>query len=205
MPIVSKAISSSIQGLLSLNSLTGRDAIKLADVIGTSVATYLVTPNIVSCSLNGTAGPIGNISSMAVIGLVPTAMSGLMLSKAASKKLNGRDIKKLFDSISNGLSQILRGMVLTGTAVGIAVGGGVGSFTAVNTTTLSNLMYSLMLSRQLTGRDAANLCESISFGIINHLKSSVRFTVIVTGIVAPVPPVGPVAVIGIPSLFTKIN
>jgi hypothetical protein len=205
MPVVSKAISSAIQMKLSLSNLTGRNIANIADVIGTSVATYLVTPNLVSCSLSGTAGPIGNISSTAVIGLVPTVMSGLMLNKAASKKLNGRDIKKLFDSISYGLSQILMGMVLTGTAVGIAVGVGAGSFTAVNTTTLSNLMYSLMLSKQLTGRDTANLCESISFGIISHLKSSVRFNVLVTGVVAPVPPVGPVAVIGIPSLFTKIN
>jgi hypothetical protein len=205
MPVVSKAISSSIQGFLSLNRLTGRDAIKLVDAVSTSVATYLVTPNLVSCTLNGTAGPIGNINSMAVTGLVPTVMSGLMLSKAASKRLNGRDIKKLFDSISNGLSQILMGMVLSGTAAGIALGGGIGSFTAVNVSTLSNLMYSLMVSKQLTGRDAANLCESISFGIVNHLKSSVHFTVIVTGVIAPVPPVGPVAVIGIPSLFTKIN
>jgi hypothetical protein len=205
MPVVSKAITASILGPLSLNSLTGRDASKLADVIGTSVATYLITPNLVSCSLNGTAGPIGNISSVAVVGLVPTVMSGLMLSKATSKKLSGRDIKKLFDSISNGLSQILMGMVLSGTAVGVAVGGGIGSFTAVNAQTLSNLMYSIMLSKQLKGRDAANLCESISFGIVNHLKSSVRFTVLVTGVIAPVPPVGPVAVLGIPSLFTKIN
>lgn len=205
MPIASQALSSAIYGQLNLSKLTGRDAIKLAGVVGSSVSKYLMIPNMVSCSLNGTAGPVGNISSITVFGLVPTAMSGFMLSKAATKKLTGRDIKKLFDAISNGLSQVLMGMVLSGTAAGIAVGGGVGSFTALSDQALSKLMYATMLSKQLKGRDAANLCDSISFGIVNHLKTSVRFTTVVTGVIAPVPPVGPVAVVGIPSLFTKIS
>lgn len=205
MPIVSQAISSAISSQFSLNKITGRDAITLAGVVGSSVSKYLMIPNMVSCSLNGTAGPVGNISSITVVGVVPAAMSGFMLYRAASKKLKGRDMKKFFDSISNGLSQILMGMVLTGTAAGIAVGGGIGSFTALSDQALSKLMYANMLSKQLKGRDAANLCDAISFGIVNHLRTSVRFTTVVTGVIAPVPPVGPVAVIGIPSLFTKIS
>ena len=97
------------------------------------------------------------------------------------------------------------GMILTGTAAGIAVGGGVGNFTAVNAQALSKLMNAAMLSKQIKGRDITGLCDAISFGIINHLKTSVRFTTVVTGVVAPVPPVGPVAVTGIPSVFTKIS
>lgn len=205
MPVVSKAISGAIMGQFAIQQIKGRDAVKMADVVGTAVAMYLVTPNLVTCSLNGTAGPVGSINSVAVFGLVPTAMSGFMFAKAASKNLKGRDIKKLFDAISSGLSQILMGMILTGTSAGIAVGAGVGSFTALSDKALSSLMYSAMLVKQLKGRDAQKLCDCISFGIVNHLKSSVRFTTVVTGAIAPVPPVGPVAVMSIPSLFTKIS
>jgi hypothetical protein len=205
MPIVSQTISGAIQGQFALNNLTGRDAIKLAGVVGSSVSKYLMIPNLVTCSLNGTAGPIGNINSVVVIGLVPSSMSGFMLSKAASKRLNGRDINKLFNAISTGLVQVLMGMVLSGSAVGIAVGSGIGMFTALNDKALSKLMYATMLSKQLNGRDTIKLCDCISFGIVNHLRTSVKFTTIVTGTVAPVPPVGPVPVAGIPSVFTKIS
>ena len=205
MPIVSKAISGAIQGQFALKKLTGRDAIKLAGVIGSSVSKYLMLPNLVTCSLSGTAGPIGNINSIVVVGLVPTAMSGFMFTKAVSKNLKGRDIKKLFDAISLGLVQILMGMVLSGSAVGIAVGGGTGTFTALSDQALSKIMYATMLSKQLKGRDAIKLCDCISFGIVNHLKTSVKFTTVVTGVIAPVPPAGPVAVVGILSVFTKIS
>jgi hypothetical protein len=205
MPIASQIISSAIQGQFALRKMTGRDIPKMAGVIGASVSKYLMIPNMVTCSLNGTAGPLGNINSVVVAGLVPTVMSGLMLSKAASKKMTGRDVKKFFDAVSGGLCQVLMGMVLSGTAAGIAVGGGVGSFTALSDQALSKLMYSMMLSKKLNGRDAANLCDAISFGLVNHLKTSVKFTTVVTGVIAPVPPAGPVAVLGIPSVFTKIS
>jgi hypothetical protein len=205
MVVVSSLITAGIFSQMNANKLTGRDGIKIADAIGTSVASYLMTPNLVSCTLSGTAGPIGNINSIAVAGLVPKAMSSLMVGKAASKKLKGRDIMKLCDSISNGIVQVLQGMVLSGTAVGIAVGGGVGSFTALSDQALSKLMLGLMQGKKINGRDIAGLCDSISFGVVNHLKTSVRFTTVVTGVIAPVPPVGPVAVAGIPSVFTKIS
>ena len=205
MPIASQIISSAIQGQFALNKLTGRDIATIAGVIGSSVSKYLMMPNMVTCSLNGTAGPLGNINSVVVSGLVPTALSGLMYGKASLIKLTGRDIKKIFDAISAGLCQSLMGMVLSGTAAGIAVGGGVGSFTALSDQALSKLMYGMMLSKKLKGRDASKLCDSISFGLVNHLKTSVKFTTVVTGVIAPVPPAGPVAVIGIPSVFTKIS
>lgn len=205
MPVAAPLLTASIFSQMNAMKLTGRDGIKFSDAIGTSVANYLMTPNLVSCSLSGTAGPLGNINSVVVFGLVPKAMSSIMVGKCFSKQIKGRDISKLCDAISNGICQVLMGMILTGTAAGIAVGGGVGNFTAVNDKALSKLMFLAMQSKQIKGRDISKLCDAISFGIANHLKSSVRFTTIVTGVIAPVPPVGPVAVTGIPSLFTKIN
>jgi len=205
MPIVAKLISSAINSQLSLNTLTGRDAIKLAGVIGSAISKYLMIPNMVTCSLSGVVGPIGSINSVTVAGLVPAAMSGFMYSKAISKNLKGRDVKKLFDAVSMGLTQVLMGMVLSGSAVGIAIGTGVGNFTALSEQALSKLLYATMLSKQLKGRDAVKLCDCISFGVVTHLKTSVKFTVVVTGVIAPVPPAGPIAIAGVPSVFTKIS
>jgi S-adenosylmethionine:tRNA-ribosyltransferase-isomerase (queuine synthetase) len=149
-------------------------------------------------------GPVGNINSIAVVGLVPKVMSSFMVSKAYSKNIKGRDISKLCDAISNGICIVLQGMILSGTAAGIAIGGGTGSFTAVNASALSKLMLLNMQSKKINGRDIAKICDCISFGIANHLKTSVKFTTMVTGAIAPTPPTGPIAVMGIPSIFTKI-
>ena len=205
MPLAAPILTAGIFSQMNAKKLTGRDGLNLSNAVGTAVANYLMTPNLVSCNLSGTAGPLGNINSVAVVGLVPKAMSSLMVSKAASKSIKGRDIINLCDAISDGITQVLMGMILSGTAVGIAVGGGIGSFTALSDQALSKLMIGFMKSKNINGRDTLGLCDSISFGIVNHLKTSVRFTTVVTGVVAPVPPAGPLAVTGIPSLFTKIS
>lgn len=205
MPVSASLISSAIQSQFILRKLAGRNAIDIASAIGSSLAKYLILPNLVTCSLNGTAGPVGNINSVAVIGLVPTAMSNFMYGKALSRQLKGKDIKKIFDSISIGIVQILTSMILSGSAAGIAVGGGLGTFSAVNEQAFSKVLLTELKLRNIKGRDSITLGDCISFGIIKHLQSSVKFTTIVTGAVAPVPPAGPVAVIGIPSIFTKVS
>lgn len=204
MPVATQILYGAIYSQMNAMRLTGRDNSKIANAIASSVAKYLVLPNLVTCSLTGTAGPVGSINSVAVVGLVPKVMSGLMVSKAYSKNLKGRDISKLFDAISNGTCQVLQGMVLSGTAAGIAVGGGTGSFTAINASALSKMMFLNMQSKKINGRDISKICDCVSFGIANHLKTSVKFTTLVTGAIAPVPPAGPIAVMGIPSIFTKI-
>lgn len=205
MPISGSLISSAIQSQFLLRNISGRNAIDIAGAVGSSLAKYIILPNLVTCSLNGTAGPVGNINSVAVIGLVPAAMSNFMYGKSLSKQIKGRDIKKIFDSISTGIVQILVGMILSGSAAGIAVGGGVGTFSAVNEQALSKILLAELKLRNIKGRDSIKFGDCISFGVVKHLQSSVKFTTIVTGAVAPVPPAGPVAVIGIPSLFTKVS
>lgn len=205
MPISASLISSAIQSQFLLRGISGRDAIKIASSVGTSLAKYITLPNLVTCSLNGTAGPIGNINSVSVIGLVPVTMSNFMYSKALSMHLKGRDIKKVFDSISTGIVQILIGMILSGSAAGIAVGGGIGTFSAVNEQALSKILFSELKLINLSGRDSKSFGDCISFGIIKHLQTSVKFTTVVTGAIAPIPPAGPIAVMGIPSIFTKVS
>jgi hypothetical protein len=159
----------------------------------------------VTCTLTGTVGPFGSVTSTVVIGLVPSAMSSLMLNKAALKGFNGRDIKKFFDAISKGLVFSLYGMILSGKAAGIALGGGLGTFTALSDTLMSKAMGSRMRIKRINGRDIQGLCDCISFGVVNHLKTSVKFQVLVTGTVAPTPPTGPLAALSIPSIYTKIR
>lgn len=204
MPVATQILYGAIYGQMNAMRLTGRDSSKLANAIASSVAKYLIIPNLVTCSLTGATGPIGTINSVAVVGLVPKVMSSLMVSKAYSKNLKGRDISKLFDAISNGIGQVLQGMVLSGTAVGIAVGGGTGFFTAVSDSALSKMMLSFMKLKKIEGRDISKICDCISFGITNHLKTSVKFTLVVSGAIAPTPPTGPIVVMGVSSIFTKI-
>lgn len=204
MPLVSTVISSSIQSQLALHKMTGRNSIDISGAIGSAVSQYFLLPNIVTCLLNGVAGPIGNVNSVAIVGLLPKAMGSLMYTRALSKGLKGRDLNTFFSSISAGLSQVFMTMILSGTAAGIALGSGVGTFSLINDSALSKLLYSYMLSKKMTGRDTIKLCDCISFGIVNHLRTSVTFTLTVVGPVAPPPPIGPVPVVGIPAVFTKI-
>ena len=207
MPVTGQLLSAAILGNCTARGIKGRDIGAIADAVGTSVATHVTTQNMVSCTLAGTAGPTGSITSLAVLGIVSKVMSATMQGRATLLKLTGRELPKLFDGISAGISQVFLGMVLTGTVVGCAVGGGTGKFTALNSTVLANLMSRQMRKRKnnIRGRDMPLLCDCVSFGVVTHLKSSATFSVVVAGAIAPVPPVGPLAVVAIPSVTTKVS
>jgi len=204
MPIAAKAIAGAIYGQFGAHKYTGKNAIDLSDAVGAAIAQYVKTPNLVTCSLTGLAGPNGQITSMFVLGLNPTTMSKGMMAVASSKKLLGRDMQGILDSISLGLFQTLMGMFLTGTAVGIATGAGTGSFLAANGPALSGILYGAMSKKKLIGKNYMDISDAISFGFATHLKSAVTFSVMCAGVVAPTPPTGPVAVAAIPSLTTSI-
>lgn len=205
MPVTGKLIAATIVANCASKGIKGRDIGSFADAVGSSVAAHVTSPNMVSCTLAGTAGPTGTITSLAVTGIVSKAMSAAMLGRASVLNLTGREIAKLFDGVSSGISQILSGMILSGTALGCATGTGTGKFTALNSTTLSKLMRGLMTTKNMRGRDTGSLCDCMSFGVVTHLKSSATFTVLVAGAVAPTPPVGPLAVAGVPSITTKVS
>lgn len=205
MPVTGKLIAAAIVANCTPRGIKGRDIGSIADAIGSAVATHVTSPNMVTCTLAGTAGPTGTITSVAVAGIVGKAMSATMLGKATILNLTGSKLLKLFDGISAGISQVLMGMVLTGTAVGCAVGGGTGKFTALNSSTLSALMKGKMALKSMKGRNVGDLCNCVSFGVVTHLKSSATFSVVAAGAIAPVPPVGPLAVAGVPSITTKVS
>jgi len=205
MPVTGVLISSAIKVQMTARRIIGRDAGSLADAVGTAVAMYVVTPNMVSCTVNGTAGPVGTVTSVAVAGIVGKGMSGMMSVKAQTKRFSGRDILTLFDAISSGVAQVLMGSMLTGQCVGCAVGAGTGKFVALNEKTLSSLIVLNATARSFRGRNMIDLADCVAFGVVNHLRSNAIFSVVVAGTVAPTPPTGPVAVVGIPTVMTKVS
>jgi len=205
MPVTGPLISSAIKLQMTARRIIGRDAGSLADSIGSAVATHITTPNMVTCTLNGTAGPVGSVSSIAVAGIVGKSMSSMMLIKSQTKRFTGRDIITIFDTISSGISQVLMGSVLTGMCAGCAVGVGTGKFIGLNEKLLSSLIVLNTTAKSIIGRNMLDLADCISFGVVNHLRSSAIFSVVVSGAVAPTPPTGPVAVVGIPTVMTKVS
>lgn len=204
MPISSSLLTSSIVAQMVARRVIGRNAKGLAAAVGGSLARYLKTPNLATAYVSGTAGPLGTVVTVATLGLVPTAMSSLMVSRAATVGFRGEKMKSVYDGISIGVSTVLQTMILRGTVAGCAVGAGTARFQAANQSTYKQLLESQMRIRGLRGRDKGKLADIIAFGIINHLLASVTFTVTVAGAIAPTPPTGPVAVASIPSISTRI-
>lgn len=202
MAITSTTISSSIYNQLVIIGFKGPDSYKLSEVIGNALFVYLKTPNLVSCFLSGSSGVSGTIFSTGIVGLSFFDMSAFMYSRALLYNFKGIDIKKFFDAISKGICISLMGMTVTGSVVGIGTGGGIGSFTFVKEEVLSNLLLTNMIQKNFLGRDNKNICDCISGGVINHLRTVVKIPVVVTGVVSPIPPV---PVVGIPSLFTQLS
>ena len=205
MPISDTLISSAIKGYLASMGFTGRDMNKIADAVGKAVFIHISVPNNTSATLAGTVGPLGSVSSLAVAGVVSTAMSAFMKAKGAQNGFTGRDMTKLADAISNGVSQVLMTMVLTGSSIGLALGAGTSKFVALDANVLGGLIKVQLAGLGFSGRDMIKLADMISTGVVQHLQTSATFSVLATGAIAPVPPVGPLAVAGIPTVFSKIS
>jgi hypothetical protein len=205
MPISDTLISSAIKGYMALSGFTGRDMNKIADAVGRAVFIHVSIPNNTSASMMGTVGPVGSVSSLAVAGVIPTAMSAFMKAKGAQNGFKGRDMTKLADAISNGTSQVLMTMMLTGSSVGLALGAGTAKFVGLNANILGGLIKVQLAGLGFTGRDMFKLADMVATGVVQHLQTSATFSVMAVGAIAPVPPVGPMAIAGIPTIFSKVS
>jgi hypothetical protein len=204
MPVTPSAISLAISGQLSAAGFSGRNDFDIASAVGNAVGNYLILPNLVTGTLNGTAGVTASVNSIALVGLIPQSMGTLMVQRASGSNITGRDAFKFFNAIATGISTVVQTAFLTGTALGIGPGAGTGRFTALNEQALSKLILAQFFSKNLTGRDVSTISDAVAFGVVNHLLTT-TFTLSALGAVAPVPPAGPVAVVGIPTVTTKIS
>jgi hypothetical protein len=185
MPLSPTLLSGAIKFQMAGVGFAGRDMFKLADAIGRAVFIHVSTPNMTLSSLAGTIGPVGTVNNVApVVGIVPTVMSNLINANGLQSGFVGRDLRKLSQAISFGLSQVLLTMVLNGSAIGVSVGGG---------------------SAKFAGRDMFKLATMVSTGVVMHLMSSATFPVVSVGVIAPIPPVGPLPIAAVPTVFSKIS
>jgi hypothetical protein len=206
MPLSPTLLSGAIKFQMAGVGFAGRDMFKLADAIGRAVFIHVSTPNMTLSSLAGTIGPVGTVNNVApVVGIVPTVMSNLINANGLQSGFVGRDLRKLSQAISFGLSQVLLTMVLNGSAIGVSVGGGSAKFAALNPTVLGNLLKVQMASVGFAGRDMFKLATMVSTGVVMHLMSSATFPVVSVGVIAPIPPVGPLPIAAVPTVFSKIS
>ena len=152
-------------------------------------------------------GPVGTATSLAVAGIVPAAMANLMRARAAQKGfgVGGRDMGNLFSAIAAGVSVIMTGSIVQGNFAGLAVGGGTAKLTKINAQVLTKLIQANFASKGIIGRDAGKIADCVAYGVVTQLKAGATYTILVTGAIAPVAPVGPIPISGIPAVFSKIN
>ena len=205
MPISPTTLAGAIKFNMKGVKFIGRDAGKLADAIGRAVYIHVTTPNMTTALITGTVGPVGSVTSMGVAGIVPTGMKSLMSAAGVGKGFKGRDLRKLAQAISLGLSQVLMTMIINGSAVGLAIGGGTSKFVGLNPKVLSTILKGQMLGVGYKGRDMMKLADMVSIGVVTHLMSSATFPITSVGVIAPIPPVGPLPIGGIPTVFSKIS
>jgi hypothetical protein len=187
-------------------SLKGKNVKDIADAVAQALCVYTTTtPNLLSFFLSGTAGPVGNLSSIVVSGIVPQTMSSMMLFRANNKGLKGKNLKNLFDAISNGVSLNLMGMYVGGLTAGIALGMGFGKFSYINTMAVSNYLRSSFVIKMFKGKNVKDIIDAIAYGFSMHMKSTPTVTAGVLGAIAPVPPVGPIPVVMMPTVINTIS
>lgn len=205
MPISATLISKAIKIQMVSVGFKGRDMGKIADSVGRAVFMHLSVPNITMSLLSGLVGPVSSVINTAVVGIMPIAMNSLMKAKGFQNGFRGRDLPKLSRAISMGVSQVLMTMVHNGSSVGLALGTGTSKFVGLNSGILSKIITVNLASTGFKGRDMRKLSSMVATGVTAHLMTSAVFPVVATGVVAPIPPVGPLPAVGMPTVFSKIS
>ena len=192
MPIVPSVISTSATTRALSKGIFGKDMNRIASAVASASVQYILATAFVT-SVNNVVGPGAGISTGRLINLSPKAMSGLMNTKALTKLMAGRDIRKFFDAISFGVVTGLRTAISQGAVIGGAPGTGIGNIVGLVSSGLQGLIVVNFLSKLMAGRDASRLASAIAFGITFHLTSTVKVSLTNIGAFAP-PPAGPVPI-----------
>lgn len=172
--------------------LTGDKFPAICAAISSATCKYILSASIVN-STNIALGPGSGTQTGTLQGLNANAMAGLMLLKATSYGFSGKDIRKLFNSVSFGVVMAMKTVLLQGTIIGAGPGTGNGKVVGLTPVALGNLIYVQCVSKKLTGKDMRKLMSAVAFGICNHIMSA--GTVIATDIgIAASPPAGPVTI-----------
>jgi len=150
-------------------------------------------------SVNIVLGPGAGTQTGNIVGLTPSLMSLMMLGKAASQGVAGKDLKKIFDSISFGVVTCMNTVIVQGTVIGGGPGSGTGKIVGLVPSGLMGLIMAQESFRLIAGKDLIKIASAIAFGICTHIMTVGTVVLTDIGAAAP-PPAGPVPIPGAPGI-----
>jgi hypothetical protein len=198
MPLIPTAIQGLITVKASSKLMSGSKLPHLVSAVSNATSQYILSASIIN-STNIALGPGGGTQTGRITALVPSAMSLLMMGKAAAQGLSGRDIKALFDSVSFGVVNSLKATLLQGTIIGAGPGTGTGKITGLVPAGLEALILGQSFFRLISGDKLKAMISAMAFGICNHIMTAGVVTVTNIGVAAG-PPVGPVMIPAAPGI-----
>lgn len=192
MPLVPTTMTSAIRAKALSYSIAGDKLSYFISAISSATCQYILSASIVN-STNIALGPGTGTQTGTVVGLVPSGMSALMLSRAAASGFSGRELKRFFDSLSFGVVTAMKSVLLQGVIIGAGPGTGVGTITGLVPSALQNLIYAQTALRLFSGDKLRMILSAIAFGICNYIMTAGKVNVTDIG-VAATPPVGPITI-----------
>jgi len=198
MPLIPQAMQGLVQAKAASQLIAGSKLPSFVSGICNATCQYVISSSVVN-STNVAVGPGSGTQIGRIVGLVPNLMSTLMVAKAASSGLAGRDISKLCGSVAFGVCNAMQTVVMQGTIVGAGPGTGTGKILGLVPNVLSGLILAQMAGQTLSGSKLSSLASAIAFGICTHLLTTAIVTITDIGVASP-PPAGPVPVPAAPGI-----
>jgi len=198
MPLIPAAM----RGLMTLKAsqklMSGSKLPHIVGAISNATSQYVLAVSVIN-STNIALGPGSGTQTGRIVGLFPSTMSGLMMLKAATYGLSGRDLKKLFDAVSFGVVNAMKTVIMQGTIIGAGPGTGTGKIIGLFPTGLEAAILAQDYFKLISGSKLRVKVKAMAFGICNHIMSTGTVTITNIGIAAS-PPVGPVTIPAAPGI-----
>jgi hypothetical protein len=199
MPLVPMQMQSLMQLKATSEVMAGNKLPDIVSAVSAATCQYIIAFSIIN-STNIVVGPGSGTQTGIITGLIPQAMSSLMFLRASSQGIAGRDLPKLFDAISFGVTtSIMTSVVVQGTVIGGGPGTGTGKIMGLVPTGLETLIMAQEIFRLISGSKIREIISSIAFGICNHIMSTGTVVLTDIGVFTP-PPVGPVPIPAAPGI-----
>ena len=197
MPLVPTSITSLTQAKAASLLLSGDKLLSLVSAISNATAAYVMSVGMSNptCTV---VGPGAGTFTGQILGLTPQGMSAQMMLLAAPQGLAGRDIKKLFDSISFGVVQAMKTIIVVGTVIGGGPGIGQGKVLGVVAKGLEAQILAMEAVKLISGAKLQPLISCIAGGICNHITQMAIVNAVCVGAFAG-PPAGPVTIPAAPA------
>lgn len=171
MPLLGSAISSQI---ISISGFTGKSLKTMTDAIGNGFTNHLKA-GIVATQDTGTVPGIG-VGIGTIIGLTPTAFENQIRN---SLPFDGEGFPSLAKAIAQAtVSHILSAALVTTNNVPVFVGTGVGTISGLNSSLLSNMIFS---ATGFNGEQWKEMCDGLAQAFCTYIQSNAQVTVTITG------------------------